>query len=56
MSDSKKYVNHTTTFNPSRRGFLKLSLGLGTLLLVPDIAMGEDKRSIIKRRIPSTGE
>jgi diketogulonate reductase-like aldo/keto reductase len=56
MSDSKKYVNHTATFKPSRRGFLKLSLGLGTLLLVPDIAMAEDKKSMIKRMIPSTGE
>ena len=53
MTDSKKYFS---PFNPSRRGFLKLSLGLGTLLLVPDIAMADDKKSIIKGRIPSTGE
>ncbi|MGH7792459.1 MAG: aldo/keto reductase [Thermodesulfobacteriota bacterium] len=56
MSDSKKYVNHIATFNPSRRGFLKLSLGLGTLLLVPDISIAQDKKPLIKRRIPSTGE
>ncbi|HWP91967.1 MAG TPA: aldo/keto reductase [Thermodesulfobacteriota bacterium] len=56
MSNNKKYVNHSTAFSPSRRGFIKFSLGLGALLVIPDISIAQDKKPIIKRRIPSTGE
>jgi hypothetical protein len=56
MSDIKKHVNHTAAFSPSRRGFIKFSLGLGALLVIPDISIALDKKPIIKRRIPSTGE
>jgi diketogulonate reductase-like aldo/keto reductase len=56
MSKSKQYGNHITGFNLSRRGFIRLSLGLGALLIAPDMPMAKESKSILKRRIPSTGE
>jgi len=52
MSGSKKYDNHVTGFNLSRRGFLWLSLGLGASLIIPDMPMAKENKSILKRRIP----
>ncbi|GIW46190.1 MAG: aldo/keto reductase [Deltaproteobacteria bacterium] len=52
-----KTTRKHSAFHISRRGFLKLSLGFGVSLLVPGVSVaGEGASSIIKRRIPKTGE
>ncbi len=56
MNDKKQSGNHITVFTMSRRGVLKLFLGVGAALTTRNLPAATESRSILKRRIPSTGE